>query len=249
MKKSNYGKKHLFFKSNNVDKEKIALFLYLPIAVIALIICAVILLRSEKNDPPLSKEETETITEETEKNTYAPDSPSSIEFLSLGNKTCSVVGIGDFTGKELKIPNKSPDGEIVVAINPSAFEGCNTLEAVSIPETVKSIGKDAFKACPSLVCIDVDMDNDYYSSVNGVLFSKSKDLLIKYPSNKSSEKYYLNPNVKSIEPYAFEDIKNLSELLYTKSRENFESITISEGNEALNSISVNYNYKSSNNSK
>ena len=48
MKKSNYGKKHLFFKSNNVDKEKIALFLYLPIAVIALIICAVILLRSEK---------------------------------------------------------------------------------------------------------------------------------------------------------------------------------------------------------
>ena len=55
MKKSNYGKKHLFLKSNNVDKEKIALFLYLPIAVIALIICAVILLRSEKMILPYQK--------------------------------------------------------------------------------------------------------------------------------------------------------------------------------------------------
>ena len=249
MKKSNYGKKHLFFKSNNVDKEKIALFFYLPIAVTALIICAVILLRPEKNDTISNKQDSETTTEETEKSTYSPDSPSSIEFLSLGNNTCTVISIGDFVGKELKIPDKSPDGEVVIAINPNAFEGCNTLEAVSIPESIKTIGKDAFKACPSLVCIEVDMDNDYYSSVNGVLFSKNKDLLIKYPSNKSSEKYYLNPNVKSFESCAFEDVKNLSELLYTKSKESFEAITIGDGNEALESISVNYNYKNSNNSK
>ena len=249
MKNSKYGKKHLFFKSNKADKEKIALFFYLPIAVIALIICAVILLRSEKDDVIKPREDSETILEETEKSTYSPESPSSIEFQSLGNKTCTVVGIGNFIGNELKIPNKSPNGEDVIAIHANAFEGCTTLEGIFIPESVKSIGKDAFKACPSLVCIEVDMDNEYYSSVNGVLFSKNKNVLIKYPSNKSSEKYYLNPNVKNIEPNAFEAVKNLSELLYTKNKESFETINIGSGNESLERISVNYNYKSSNNSK
>ena len=93
------------------------------------------------------------------------------------------------------------------------------------------------------------MDNEHYSSVNGVLFSKNKDTLIKYPSNKSSEKYYLNPNVKSIEPNAFEGVKNLSEILYPKSEESFENISVGNGNELLSDISINCNYKGSNNSK
>ena len=249
MKNLNYGKKRLFYKRGNIEKEKIALFIYLPIAVVALIICAVMLLRPQEVYTPSSKEPVETVFEETEKSTYSPESSSSLDFQSLGNNTCTVAGIGSFSGKELKIPSKSPDGDTVVAINTYAFSECKTLESVSIPETVTNIGKDSFYACPSLVWIEVDMDNEHYSSVNGVLFSKNKDTLIKYPSNKSSEKYYLNPNVKSIEPNAFEGVKNLSEILYPKSEESFENISVGNGNELLSDISINCNYKGSNNSK
>ena len=93
------------------------------------------------------------------------------------------------------------------------------------------------------------MNNENYSSINGVLFSKSKDLLIKYPSNKGSEKYYLNPSVKNIESNAFENVKYLSAILYSKDSSEFEKINIGEGNEALNTISVSYNYKNQSNSK
>ena len=88
MRKSNYGKKHLFSKRNNKDKEKLALFIYLPIAAISLMICAVILLMPQKTqvvNTPFN-----TVPEETEKSTYSPMSPSSIKFQSLGNKTCAI---------------------------------------------------------------------------------------------------------------------------------------------------------------
>ena len=247
MKKSNYGKKRLFSKLNSKDKEKLALFVYLPIATISLMICAIILLMPQKTEA-VNKTPQE-VFEETEKSTYSPTSPNSIEFQSFGDNTCTVVGIGSFEGKELNIPDKSPDGDTVIAINANAFLGCDTLESVSIPESVELIGKNAFAACPSLACIEVDINNKQYSSINGVLYSKSKDLLIKYPSNKSSEKYYLNPNVKNIESNAFENVKNLSSLLYSKDSTDFEKINIGDGNEALNNISVSYNYKNQSNSK
>lgn len=247
MKKSNYGKKYLFLRKNITHNEKLAFFVCLPITAISLMLCAIILLLPKTNttiEKPLQD-----IIEETEKITYSPTSPSSIEFQSLGNKTCAVVGIGNFEGKELKIPERSPDGDVVISINSNAFKGCENLELVSIPQTIETIEKNAFEACSALAYIDVDMNNEYYSSINGVLFSKTKDTLIKYPSNKSSEKYYLDPNIKNIEANAFEDIKNLSCLLYSKTNEAFEQIHIGEGNEALDMISISCNYKGQSNSK
>lgn len=247
MKKSNYGKKYLFSRKNITHNEKLAFFVCIPITAISLMMCAIIVLIPKTNTT--IQEPHQNIIEETEKVTYSPTSPSSIEFQSFENKTCSVVGIGTFEGKELKIPERSPDGDTVIAINSNAFKGCENLELVSIPQTVEMIGKNAFEACPSLAYIDVDMNNKYYSSINGVLFSKSKDTLVKYPSNKSSEKYYLDSNTKNIEDNAFENIKNLSYLLYSKNSEDFEKIHIGEGNEALEMISISCNYKGQSNSK
>lgn len=247
MKKINYGKKYLFSKRTVTKNEKLAFFVCLPITAISLMICAVITVIPQKAS--IIQTPIQDIVEETEKSTYSPQSPSSIEFKSFGNKTCAVVGIGSFEGTELNIPEKSPDGETVVAITSNAFSGCEMLEFVSIPESIESIGKNAFSACPSLAYIDVDMNNEYYSSVNGVLFSKSKDTLVKYPSNKSSDKYYLSPNVKNIESNAFEDVKNLTSLLYSKDSLAFDNINVGEGNGSLDMISISYNYKGQSNSK
>lgn len=249
MKKIIFRKKRQTFESDTERREKIAIFICLPIILVSLLICSVILLQPIKEATPVVVQETSLDSEDTEKYTYPPSSPNSLSFQSLGNETCTVAGIGNFSGNELKIPEISPAGEAVTAINPNAFSGCETLELVKIPQTVTIIGENAFRNCKALVAIEVDMDNEYYSSVGGVLFSKDKNLLICYPQSKPSDKYYLNPNVKFIENYAFENVKNLSSILYSKSDEDFGKISVGLGNDSLSAISVSCDYKGGNNSK
>lgn len=47
-----------------------------------------------------------------------------------------------------------------------------------------SIGGNAFYKCSSLTAIDVEVGNNNYTFVNGVLFNKDKTELICYPAGK-----------------------------------------------------------------
>lgn len=229
-----------YFK--NLNREQIAIFICIPLALIALSICAIMLLNIDKNKVEISDGAVFVTEALTEKQSYPSNSPYSLEFESLENGFCAVSGIGSFKEKELKIPKNSPNGEIVVEIKANAFKNCDILESVSLPDSIERIGKGAFKGCRSLIYIDVDMKNEYFSSVNGVLFSKSRNRLIFYPPNKADERYYLNPNVKFIEDNAFENTKNLKAILYPQSTAEFEAISIGNGNDALRSLPITCNY-------
>ena len=237
---------------NNLSRERIAIFICIPIAVVALCICATMLLITDsknngKSNESLEEIPTAQITEQIP--LYPPDSPYSLEFESLGEGRCAILGIGNFEEKELKIPQKSPNGETIVEIRANAFKNCEFIEMISLPSTIEKIGDNAFKGCVSLIYIDVDMNNESFASVSGVLFSKNRNRLIFYPPNKADEKYYLTANVKTIDDYAFEDAKNLKVILYPKSTADFEAITIGKGNDILLSLPITCNYVSSNNSK
>lgn len=242
MKKLNDLKTYITSYFNNLSRERIAIFICIPTAVVALCICAAMLLLTE-NKTVENAESEFLVTEATEqKPIYPSNSPYSLEFESLGNGCCAISGIGNFEEKELKIPQKSPMGETITEIKANAFKNCELLEMITIPNTVEKIGTGAFKGCTSLIYIDVDMSNGNFSSVGGVLFSKNKNRLIFYPPNKADERYYLNPNVKSIDDYAFEDAKNIKSILYTKSTAEFESISIGKGNEILHDLPITCNY-------
>ena len=60
-----------------------------------------------------------------------------------------------------------------------------------------------FGYCTSLTDINVDVANEYFSSVNGVLFNKNQDTLICYPAGLSGQ-YEVPDNVKKIGRNAFE---------------------------------------------
>jgi hypothetical protein len=75
-----------------------------------------------------------------------------------------------------------------------------------------------------------------------MLFSKDKTHLICCPAARIGENLLLNPNVRVIEPYAFDGIKNLSRILYEKSPGDFQKINISEGNESFSSLPITCNY-------
>ena len=118
----------------------------------------------------------------------------------------------------------------VTTIGVLAFGGCSNLSSVTIPNSVTSIGERAFivsnltsvtipnsvtfigvlvfAGCNNLNSIDVDNNNINYSSENGVLFNKSKTILVQYPTGKG-ETYNIPNNVTTIGNHAFFVCKNL----------------------------------------
>jgi hypothetical protein len=65
-----------------------------------------------------------------------------------------------------------------------AFFGCTSLTSVSIPLYVYFIGAEAFSSCTSLPAIEVDKKNSEYASMEGVLYEKGLNTLIKCPGGK-----------------------------------------------------------------
>ncbi len=75
---------------------------------------------------------------------------SGLSYKSKENGTCSVVGIGTCTDKDVFIPSVSPDGDTVTSIDKTAFYNNTSIKSVTIPDTVTSIGDWAFYNCTSL---------------------------------------------------------------------------------------------------
>ena len=70
----------------------------------------------------------------------------------------------------------------VTNIGTQAFLNCTSLEGVTIPASVTSIGDRAFEYCTAMTAIMVDALNPAYSSSSGILFDKSKSVLIECPA-------------------------------------------------------------------
>lgn len=89
----------------------------------------------------------------------------------------------------------------VTEISESAFSSCNNLESITITENITQI--DTFNlSLGNLKAINVE-NNDNFTSVDGVLFDKSKETLIKYPAGKEEESYSIPFGTISIGDYAF----------------------------------------------
>ena len=83
-----------------------------------------------------------------------------------------------------------------------SLESLNSLTEITIPENVSYIGRLPFADCPNLTAINVDSRNQCFQSQDGVLFDKSMETLIAYPTN-GQKKYVVPEGVKTISEYAF----------------------------------------------
>lgn len=91
----------------------------------------------------------------------------------------------------------------VKGIGTSAFYSCGNLTgALTIPASVSYIGSYAFYGCNQIAAYNVDAANLYYSSVDGVLFSKKQDSLWICPPSKTGS-YTVPSGVKHIGTYSF----------------------------------------------
>jgi hypothetical protein len=115
----------------------------------------------------------------------------------------SVISIGNyaFLGCASLINITIPDS--VTLIGDYAFAFCTSLTGVTIGDSVTSIGNYTFSSCTSLTSIVVGTGNDYFSSINGVLYNKDKTILIAYPAGKIDSSFSVPNSVTSIGNYAF----------------------------------------------
>lgn len=90
----------------------------------------------------------------------------------------------------------------VIGIRSGTFSNCNNLISITIPSSVTSIAY-AFYGCSNLASIDVDVSNEKYSSLDGILFNKDKTELICYPAGKTNNSYNIPNNVLNIGDSAF----------------------------------------------
>lgn len=94
-----------------------------------------------------------------------------------------------------------PNG--VKTICSSAFAHCNEFTTVNIPSSVELIERQAFRDCKKLTTIDVATDNQYYQSIDGVLYSKDGLTIHSYPKGKEGKTYTVNESVTTIGALAF----------------------------------------------
>ena len=122
----------------------------------------------------------------------------SIKSVIIENGVTS-IGVVAFKDCHVLLSVEIPNS--VTSIESQAFQGSG-LSYVRIPSNVTSLGLSIFSGCSDLSSIDVDVNNPYYCSIDGVLFKKYNTILKQYPGGKQGA--YAIPNgVTSIDIAAF----------------------------------------------
>ncbi len=125
---------------------------------------------------------------------------TTLESVSM---TDSVVRIGYGAFNKCSSLSSVTIPNYVTQLGIGAFYQCTSLESITIPGSVTLIENDAFFYCTSLESITVSQSNNYYKSINGVLFDKSGRTLIQYPIGRVAEEYAVPGSVTQIKNDSF----------------------------------------------
>lgn len=104
------------------------------------------------------------------------------------------------TDEKIIIP-ETIDNLPVFAISAKAFAETN-VTYVKLPSSLATLASNAFNECDTLLRIDVDDNNPYYCSVDGVVYSKDRTVLKVFPAGRSGD--FTIPNgVSTVSNFAF----------------------------------------------
>ena len=104
------------------------------------------------------------------------------------------------------VPNK------VSTVVSASFEFSTGVTSVTMGTNVTNIGYSAFYDSSALTSITVNSNNAFYSTTNGVLYDKTKTVLIQYPSGLPGT-YVIPDTVSNISDGAFGDAFGLTSVV------------------------------------
>ena len=135
--------------------------------------------------------------------------------LNEDGKSYSVAGIGTCTDTDIIIPS-TYQGLPVTGILWGALSW-TSIESLYIPELIDYIGYDSFISCINLKNIEVSYNNAYYQSIDGNLYSKNGDILIRYAIGKNNESFIVPDTVTEISANAFYGCETLQRVVVSDS--------------------------------
>lgn len=92
-----------------------------------------------------------------------------------------------------------------------------SIKYIFLPKGVSQIITNTFDDNPNYECVEVDPNNQYFCSQNGVLFTKDMKTLIFYPSSIKATEYKIPKTVESIRIAAFTRFKFLEKIIIPES--------------------------------
>jgi len=128
----------------------------------------------------------------------------------------TVTSIGGFAFTDcLGIENIDFSGTTVLkSIGNGAFLGNEKLKTVEIPACVTFVGERVFAYCSALESISIDSSNQYYTTVDGVLYDKKMETLMQFPAASKITDFTVPSTVKTVNVNSFTNLKNLASLTF-----------------------------------
>lgn len=144
---------------------------------------------------------------------------SDIQYTDNGDGTLSITG---YTGNEAEfvIPEEI-DGKKITGLRLDSFYSCSS---ITIPASISDISGQYYwqVSMRQLKTINVDENNRYFSSADGVIFNKDKTELIAYPPQKQDKEYIVPDSVKKIDRGAICRISLLEKITISANVEDIE---------------------------
>lgn len=94
-----------------------------------------------------------------------------------------------------------------------SFRKCTKLTTVTLPKSFKQFFNVPFDGCSHLEEINVHQDNPNFTSIDGVLYSKDKTILIKYPEGKQGTDFTIPDTVTEILFHSFYNLLILENVI------------------------------------
>lgn len=140
--------------------------------------------------------------------------------------------------------------ESLTEIHAATFQHCTSLASVNIPESVTSIGRWVFSGCSGLTSVNIP---DSVTSIEDGVFEDCTSLTrVTIPEGVTSigedafwgsglTSVTIPKSVASIGDLAFSDCTSLTDVYYSGSKEDWDNISIGNGNEQLLNATIHYN--------
>jgi hypothetical protein len=115
-------------------------------------------------------------------------------------------------------PPKKPGAYIipstVTEIANGGFAGCHSIESIFIPASVSKVSDNSFYGCSLLVGFQVEETNEFYSDIDGVLFTKDLSVLVQYPLNRPYNSYAVPHGTRKLAYDSFNGCKALQSITF-----------------------------------
>ena len=109
-------------------------------------------------------------------------------------------------------------------MNDYAFRNCINLKEIQFPKSLKKIDfKKIFENCKE-VKIEIEEENEYLISNEGILFNKDKTELIQYPIGNSRTNYTIPEETETIRIGSSTNCYKLEDILVNENNQHFISI-------------------------